>query len=96
MPPEKRKKGKRKSDALLEAVESDDTASLSTLATGGEESIDPMDTVSDCNNLLSALYENGFKRQREITDNISWWYQILRFYYTIWSLDRRYVIPSCN
>ncbi|XP_073726574.1 chromodomain-helicase-DNA-binding protein 6 isoform X2 [Misgurnus anguillicaudatus] len=44
MPPEKRKKGKRKSDALLEAVESDDTASLSTLATGGEESIDPMDT----------------------------------------------------
>lgn len=47
MPPERKKKGKRKSDALLEAVESDDTASLSTLATGGEESIDPMDTVSD-------------------------------------------------
>ncbi|XP_056607455.1 chromodomain-helicase-DNA-binding protein 6 isoform X3 [Triplophysa dalaica] len=44
MPPEKKKKGKRKSDALLEVVESDDTASLSTLATGGEESIDPMDT----------------------------------------------------
>lgn len=47
MPPEKKKKGKRKSDALLETVESDDTASLSTLATGGEESTDPMDTVSD-------------------------------------------------
>lgn len=47
MPPEKKKKGKRKSDAVLEMVESDDTASLSTLATGGEESTDPMDnTVS--------------------------------------------------
>lgn len=46
MPPEKKKKGKRKSDAVLEMVESDDTTSLSTLATG-EESIDPMDnTVS--------------------------------------------------
>lgn len=47
MPPEKKKKGKRKSDAVLEMVESDDTASLCTLATGGEESTDPMDnTVS--------------------------------------------------
>ncbi len=46
MPPEKKKKGKRKSDAVLEMVESDDTTSLSTLATG-EESIDPIDnTVS--------------------------------------------------
>ncbi|TRZ01219.1 hypothetical protein DNTS_006047 [Danionella cerebrum] len=45
MPPEKKKKGKRKSDAVLETVESDDTASLSTLATGGEESIDPMDNT---------------------------------------------------
>uniref|UniRef100_A0A8C2AKM8 Chromodomain helicase DNA binding protein 6 n=1 Tax=Cyprinus carpio TaxID=7962 RepID=A0A8C2AKM8_CYPCA len=31
MPPEKKKKGKRKSDAVLEMVESDDTTSLSTL-----------------------------------------------------------------
>lgn len=47
VPLEKRKKGKRKSDALQEAAESDDTASLCTLATGGEESTDPMDnTVS--------------------------------------------------
>uniref|UniRef100_A0A672SQR0 Chromodomain-helicase-DNA-binding protein 6-like n=1 Tax=Sinocyclocheilus grahami TaxID=75366 RepID=A0A672SQR0_SINGR len=45
MPPEKKKKGKRKSDAVLEMVESDDTTSLSTLATGGEESIDPMDNT---------------------------------------------------
>lgn len=47
MPPEeKKKKGKRKSDAVLEMVESDDTTSLSTLATG-EESTDPIDnTVS--------------------------------------------------
>ncbi|KTF72697.1 hypothetical protein cypCar_00035817 [Cyprinus carpio] len=45
MPPEKKKKGKRKSDAVLEMVESDDTNSLSTLATGGEESIDPMDNT---------------------------------------------------
>uniref|UniRef100_A0A8C2AH41 Chromodomain helicase DNA binding protein 6 n=1 Tax=Cyprinus carpio TaxID=7962 RepID=A0A8C2AH41_CYPCA len=44
MPPEKKKKGKRKSDAVLEMVESDDTTSLSTLATG-EESIDPMDNT---------------------------------------------------
>lgn len=47
VPLEKRKKGKRKSDASQEAAESDDTASLCTLATGGEESTDPMDnTVS--------------------------------------------------
>ncbi|KAG1963214.1 chromodomain-helicase-DNA-binding protein 6 isoform X1 [Pimephales promelas] len=45
MPPEKKKKGKRKSEAILEMVESDDTASLSTLATGGEESTDPMDNT---------------------------------------------------
>ncbi|XP_051996999.1 chromodomain-helicase-DNA-binding protein 6-like [Xyrauchen texanus] len=45
IPPEKKKKGKRKSDALLEPVESDDTASLSTLATGGEESTDAMDNT---------------------------------------------------
>uniref|UniRef100_W5KQJ9 Chromodomain helicase DNA binding protein 6 n=1 Tax=Astyanax mexicanus TaxID=7994 RepID=W5KQJ9_ASTMX len=43
VPPEKRKKGKRKSETLQEAAESDDTASLCTLATGGEESTDPMD-----------------------------------------------------
>ncbi|XP_051986264.1 chromodomain-helicase-DNA-binding protein 6-like [Xyrauchen texanus] len=44
IPPEKKKKGKRKSNALLEPVESDDTASLSTLATG-EESTDAMDNT---------------------------------------------------
>ncbi|XP_036427480.1 chromodomain-helicase-DNA-binding protein 6 [Colossoma macropomum] len=44
VPPEKRKKGKRKNEALQEA-ESDDTASLCTLATGGEESTDPMDST---------------------------------------------------
>ncbi|KAI4878901.1 hypothetical protein NFI96_021724 [Prochilodus magdalenae] len=45
VPPEKRKKGKRKNEALQEAAESDDTASLCTLATGGEESTDPMDNT---------------------------------------------------
>ncbi|XP_062853633.1 chromodomain-helicase-DNA-binding protein 6 [Trichomycterus rosablanca] len=45
VPLEKRKKGKRKSDPLQEAAESDDTASLCTLATGGEESTDPMDNT---------------------------------------------------
>ncbi|XP_072541048.1 chromodomain-helicase-DNA-binding protein 6 isoform X2 [Salminus brasiliensis] len=45
VPPEKRKKGKRKSEAMQEAGESDDTASLCTLATGGEESTDPMDNT---------------------------------------------------
>ncbi|KAG7326696.1 hypothetical protein KOW79_010097 [Hemibagrus wyckioides] len=45
VPLEKRKKGKRKSDASQEAAESDDTASLCTLATGGEESTDPMDNT---------------------------------------------------
>ncbi|XP_060775157.1 chromodomain-helicase-DNA-binding protein 6 isoform X5 [Neoarius graeffei] len=44
VPLEKRKKGKRKSDAPQEAAESDDTASLCTLATG-EESTDPMDNT---------------------------------------------------
>ncbi|KAF7711359.1 hypothetical protein HF521_000370 [Silurus meridionalis] len=45
VPLEKRKKGKRKSDAPQEAAESDDTASLCTLATGGEESTDHMDNT---------------------------------------------------
>ncbi|KAM9483665.1 chromodomain-helicase-DNA-binding protein 6 isoform 2-T2 [Clarias gariepinus] len=45
VPVEKRKKGKRKSDAPQEAAESDDTASLCTLATGGEESTDAMDST---------------------------------------------------
>lgn len=45
VPVEKRKKGKRKRDAPQEAAESDDTASLCTLATGGEESTDPMDNI---------------------------------------------------
>ncbi|MCJ8729281.1 hypothetical protein PDJAM_G00104320 [Pangasius djambal] len=44
VPLEKRKKGKRKNDAPQEAAESDDTASLCTLATG-EESTDPMDNT---------------------------------------------------
>ncbi|XP_076869918.1 chromodomain-helicase-DNA-binding protein 6 isoform X3 [Brachyhypopomus gauderio] len=45
VPPEKRKKGKRKSESLQEALESDDAASLCTLAGGGEESMDPMDNT---------------------------------------------------
>ncbi|XP_026860783.2 chromodomain-helicase-DNA-binding protein 6 isoform X1 [Electrophorus electricus] len=45
VPPEKRKKGKRKSEALQEALESDDAASLCTLPGGGEESMDPMDNT---------------------------------------------------
>ncbi|XP_066519392.1 chromodomain-helicase-DNA-binding protein 6 isoform X2 [Hoplias malabaricus] len=44
VPPEKKKKGKRKSDAPLETVESDDTASLCTLNTG-EESTDATDNT---------------------------------------------------
>ncbi|XP_035634368.1 chromodomain-helicase-DNA-binding protein 6 isoform X1 [Oncorhynchus keta] len=46
VPVEKKKKGKRKSVAVLqEAGESDDAASLSTLVVGGEESIDPLDNT---------------------------------------------------
>ncbi|XP_023651099.1 chromodomain-helicase-DNA-binding protein 6 isoform X1 [Paramormyrops kingsleyae] len=43
VPPEKKKKGKRKSDVLQEAAESDETASLCALATGNEESSDTLD-----------------------------------------------------
>lgn len=43
MPPEKKKKGKRKSDVLQEAPESDETASLCALAPGNEESSDTLD-----------------------------------------------------
>uniref|UniRef100_A0A4W5ME14 Uncharacterized protein n=1 Tax=Hucho hucho TaxID=62062 RepID=A0A4W5ME14_9TELE len=46
IPVEKKKKGKRKSVAVLqEAGESDDAASLSALVVGGEESIDPLDNT---------------------------------------------------
>lgn len=45
VPVQKRKKGKRKHDAPQEAAESDDAASLCTLATGEEESTDPMDNI---------------------------------------------------
>ncbi|TSZ40535.1 Chromodomain-helicase-DNA-binding protein 6 [Bagarius yarrelli] len=45
VPLEKKKKGKRKSDSSHEAAESDDTASLCTLTTGGEESTDHMDNT---------------------------------------------------
>ncbi|XP_030634964.1 chromodomain-helicase-DNA-binding protein 6 [Chanos chanos] len=45
VPPEKKKKGKRKSEVLQESMESDDAASLSAVAMGGEESTDPMDNT---------------------------------------------------
>ncbi|KAJ8400857.1 hypothetical protein AAFF_G00392110 [Aldrovandia affinis] len=45
VPPEKKKKGKRKSEALQEAGESDESASLSTLVVGNEESIDALDSM---------------------------------------------------
>ncbi|KAJ8260376.1 hypothetical protein GJAV_G00181410 [Gymnothorax javanicus] len=43
--PEKKKKGKRKCEALLEAGDSDDSTSLSALATGNEESMDALDST---------------------------------------------------
>lgn len=45
VPPEKKKKGKRKSEVQQEALESDDTASLTAVAVGGEESNDPLDST---------------------------------------------------
>ncbi|KAJ8344324.1 hypothetical protein SKAU_G00316530 [Synaphobranchus kaupii] len=43
--PEKKKKGKRKCEALQEAGDSDESASLSALAAGNEESIDALDST---------------------------------------------------
>ncbi|XP_045079922.1 chromodomain-helicase-DNA-binding protein 6-like isoform X3 [Coregonus clupeaformis] len=46
VPVEKKKKGKRKSEAVLQtAGETDNVACLSALAMGGEESIDPLDNT---------------------------------------------------
>ncbi|XP_035243439.1 chromodomain-helicase-DNA-binding protein 6 [Anguilla anguilla] len=43
--PEKKKKGKRKCEALPEAGDSDESTSLSALATGNEESMDALDST---------------------------------------------------
>uniref|UniRef100_A0AAY4EVW2 DNA helicase n=1 Tax=Denticeps clupeoides TaxID=299321 RepID=A0AAY4EVW2_9TELE len=45
VPPEKKKKGKRKSEALPDGGESDDTTSLTTVGAEGEESSDPLDSA---------------------------------------------------
>lgn len=56
VPVQKRKKGKRKHDALQEAAESDDAASLCTLATGEEESMDNIVSTPIVNSLFSLSF----------------------------------------